>query len=214
MRKITENELPTDSYSNILIKSSLVSRYQRLSSALERTLIHCNQIHLEYESRKDELQERYQKEGYTAGLQLIFSQLTMMLDDYEQQHSTRIEKLKSLINDAVRTSFDDPVIVERIIYHIKRICKQQNIRKIIVPRTVQFKDDADLSDYIFTDGSDITLQGDKEAVRFQSTSLCQQWLEQAAVEMSSIDENINKIVPDFLYEMGQKLITLSHKRNK
>lgn len=214
MRKITENELPTHTYSNVLIKSSLVSRYQRLSLALERTLIHCNEIYLEYESRKDELRERYKKEGYTAGLQLFFSQLTTMLDDFELQHNTRIETLNTLVSEAVRTSFDDPVIVERVIYHIKRICSQQNVKKIIVPRTVQFKDNADLSDYILTDGSDITLQGDKEAVRFQSTSLCQQWLEQAAVEISSIDASIYQIVPDFLYEMGHKLIILSNRGDK
>lgn len=213
MRIITNKELPSDTYGNVLIKSSLVTRYRRLSSALEQTLNQCSDIHLEFESRKNELQENCKKEGYATGLHLFFSQLTIMLDDYEKQYNLHMDAFRSLMIEAVSTSFDDPVIVERIIYHMKRICSQQNMHKVIIPRTVQLPDGADKSNYLFTDSSHITIQGDKDAIRFQSTSLCQQWLEQAALEMADINENIHKIIPDVLYDIGHKLISLSNQKN-
>ncbi len=43
-----------------------------------------------------------------------------MLDDYEQQQSARMKLFEESVMDAVRNSFDDTVIVERIIYHIKK----------------------------------------------------------------------------------------------
>lgn len=213
MRIITSKELPADIYGDVLIKSSQVTYYRRLSSALERTLSQCSDIHFEFESQKNELQENCKKEGYATGLQLFFSQLTKMLDDYEQLYNSRMDTFRSLMIEAVGTSFDDPVIVERIIYHIKRICSQQSMHKVIIPRTVQLPDGADTSNYLFTDSSHITIQGDKDAIRFQSTPLCQQWLEQAALEMTEINENIYKIIPDVLYDIGHRLISLSNEKN-
>ncbi|CCG87057.1 hypothetical protein [Erwinia piriflorinigrans] len=213
MRLITSEELPAETHADVLIKLSQITRYRRLSSALERTLCQCSDIHFEFESRKDELQENYKKEGYATGLQLFFSQLTIMLDDYEQQYNLRMDTFKSLMIEAVSTSFDDPVIVERIVYHMKRICSQQNMHKVIIPQTVKLPAGADKSNYLFTDSSHITIQGEKDAIRFQSTPLCQQWLEQAALEMTEINDSIHKIIPDVLYGIGHKLISLSNQKN-
>lgn len=212
MRTITNKELPHCVYGHILIKSSVITRYRRMANALERTLNHCSEINFEYESRKNVIRENCEKEGFSTGLQLFFSQLIVMLDDYEKQQNARIEALRSLMVEAVETSFDDPDIVERIIYHIKKICCQQNIEKIIIPRTVQLPDGFDMPDYQFTDDNHITVQYDKEAIRFQRDPLCRQWLTHLETEMTTINNNINIIIPNVLNDIGWKLISLAEQK--
>ncbi|ADP12400.1 conserved uncharacterized protein [Erwinia sp. Ejp617] len=215
MRFISSKELPNGIYGNILIKSTLITRHRNMASALERTLSHCNKIRIECESRLIETRENCEKEGYSSGLQLFFTQLMNMLDDYEVQQNTRMASFEQSVIDAVQKSFDDMVIVERIIHHIKINCCQQNIKKIIVPRTVQLPDSVEMPNYQYTDDKHITVESEKEAIRFQSAPLCRQWLIHAENKMANINKDISKIIPDIFIDMGMTLVKLGEEnRNK
>ncbi len=214
MRFISSKELPHDIYGKILIKSTMVTRYRNMASALERTLFHCNKIRIESEAHLNETRENFEKEGFSLGLQLFFSQLITMLDDYEQQQSARMKLFEESVMDAVRNSFDDTVIVERIIYYIKKNCCQQNIKKIILPRTVQLPENIEMPHYQYTDDQHITVQSDKEAIRFQNAPLCRQWLVHAKNKTINVNQDISKLIPDVFIDIGLKLINLGEKNKE
>lgn len=209
MRTITHNELPQDLHRHTLIKFNERCRYRRMANALERTLNRCSEIYAEYESHTDTLRESCKKEGFTAGFTLFFSQILQTLNEFEECQNKRMDALRANLRSALESSLQDPVIVERIIHHLQEKSGQQKALKIIIPKGVQLPHDLDISNYQFCDHNHITIQNDMDSIRFPSESLCQQWLANAEQEITSLDKYIDSLIPNLLYSISKKLLTLS-----
>ncbi|MBN3264695.1 type III secretion protein [Pectobacterium brasiliense] len=213
MRTITKNELPQDFSKLTLIKSSERARYRRMANALESTLKRCSEIHEEYESHTIKLRENCEKEGFSTGFYLFFSQLLTMLDQYEKQQNSRMITMREHLVTALKSSLHDPVIVERIIHHLQEKCGHQKDLKIVIPKIIPLPDDVDTSHYQFTDDNHITVQNETEAIRFPSESLCWEWIHYADDEIDSLNKKINGIIPDTLSSIAAQLTLLCQKEN-
>ncbi|WP_224718549.1 type III secretion protein [Pectobacterium versatile] len=213
MRTITKNELPQDLSKLTLIKSSERARYRRMANALERTLKRCSEIHEEYELHTVRLRENCEKNGFSTGFHLFFSQLIMMLEQYEKQQNSRMATMRENLITALKSSLHDPVIVERIIHHLQEKCGHQKDLKIVIPKIIPLPDGIDTSHYQFTDDNHITVQNETEAIRFPSESLCWEWIHYADNEIHTLNKKINSIIPDTLTSIAAQLILLSQKEN-
>lgn len=213
MRTITIDELPEDLHRLVVIKSSERNRHQQMAMALERTLNRCSEMHAEYELQAAELREKFERQAFQSGFELFFSQLVTMLDEYQRQQQQRQALFRQHIATALSQSLHDPLIVDRIIHHLQEQCGHQEALRIVIPRAVELPDNADLSNYLFTDDNHITVQNDIAAVRFPSDTLCQTWLAEADEKSVDLNESINNLVPEMLRNLAEKLITISHQRS-
>ncbi|WP_168385276.1 type III secretion protein [Erwinia amylovora] len=212
MRIITSDELPRDFNKQILIKSNERNRHRSMATALEKTLNRCSEIYSEYELHTVELRENCAKEGFTTGFKLFFSQLTAMLDNYERLQEARIQSFRDNLHNALKSSLQDTVIVERIIHHLQGECGHQKPLKIIIPKSVQLQDNTDTSNYLFCEDNHITVQNDVDSIRFPSDSLCQQWLSAAEDQIVSSNKEIESLIPDLLSDIIIQLTELSEKK--
>ncbi|MGP3590885.1 hypothetical protein [Vagococcus sp. WN89Y] len=212
MRTISNDELPQDWHAQTLIKSSERSRYRQMATALERTLTRCSEIHAEYESQTVAIREYSEKEGFSAGFALFFSQVITLLDEYEKRQNARFNALRDNLNSALESSLHDPVIVERIIHHLQEKCGHQKALRIIIPKEVPLPVGADASNYLFSDDNHITIQTDTDSIRFPGGALCRQWLTQAENEITPMNENINTLIPELLHKLGNQLLDLSDNK--
>lgn len=202
---ISKSELPENYHSAKVIRSSERTRCQRMTSALERTLKRCNEMYAEYESHTVSLRKNSQKEGFTQGFELFFSQLFTFLEEYDKRQNRRLEDLRESIINSVKSSFHDTVIVQRILHHLHEQCGQQKPLRIIIPKQVNLPDGIDLSNYIFSDDSHITLQNDMDSIRFPSSAICQKWLDTADSSIIPRTENINELLPNLLNDINKKI---------
>ncbi|MEW5290498.1 type III secretion protein [Erwinia papayae] len=209
MRKIELSTLPPHPDSMTLIKSGERMQHKRMATALERTLSRCNEINAEYQQHTVLLRENSEKEGFAAGFELFFSQLLSMFDEYTQLQNARFAKFQHDLSTALKTSFYDPVIVDRIIHHLQEKIGHQKDLKIIIPHQVPLPDGVEISNYIFTHDDNITVQNDSAALRFPAEFLCNQWLNEARKGMHTASEKIHSLIPEKLEELGNKLIQLS-----
>lgn len=211
MRTITLDELPDDLQCQVVIKSSERSRHHRMASALERTLSRCSEVHAEAERRTAALRENYKKQAFQAGFTLIFDQLVLLLDEYQRQQIQRQAVYRRHIATALKKSLNDPMIVERIIHHLQEQCGHQKALRIIIPRAVKLPEGSDTSNYQFTDDNHITVQNDRDAVRFPCESLCREWLLNADENIAPLNDTINNLTPELLRDLAGKLIALSQQ---
>lgn len=212
MRIISIDEKSSNLQQSSIIKSRELSQHKRLGAALERTLSRCSEIHAEYELQTTRLREAAEKQGYTSGFKLFFSQLIDMLDEYERRQNERFSELRSNVIMAIKSSLHDPTIVERIIHHLHEKSGQQKALRIIIPHEVQLPSGVDLSNYHFTDDNHITVQNDMDAIRFPSEALCHQWLAQAESEICALNASIGSLIPEILNDIGNQLIALSNNK--
>ncbi|MCX8958726.1 type III secretion protein [Erwinia psidii] len=180
-----------------------------MATALERTLSCCNEIQTASRLHAIELKENSEKEGFAAGFQLFFTQLMMALDEYDKLQNQRFAKLQQDLGEALKNSFFDPVIVDRIICHLQEKIGQQKNLKIIIPRKVSLPKNIDESNYLFTDENSITVRDDYHAVRFPSETLCEKWLDEANLSMATSNNKINKLIPETLIRISDDLIKLA-----
>lgn len=212
MRTISNDELPQDWHKQTLIKSSERSRYRQMAKALERTLTRCSEIHAEYESHTVAIRENSEKEGFSAGFELFFTQIIAMIDEYEKCQKARFNALRNNLHDALASSLHDPVIVERIIHHLQEKCGHQKALRIIIPKEVALPAGADASNYQFSDDNHITIQTDTDSIRFPGGALCRQWLAHAENEIIPLNQNISTLIPELLQELGNQLLSLSENK--
>lgn len=211
MRTITLDELPDDLDCQVVIKSNQRNRHQRMASALERTLNRCSEIRAEAEQRTVALRETYKKQAFQAGFTLAFDQLVQLLDEYQRQQIQRQAAYRQHIAMALKGSLNDPMIVERIIHHLQEQCGHQKALRIIIPRTVKLPEGSDTSNYQYTDDNHITVQNDRDAVRFPCESLCREWLQNADENIAPLNDTINNLTPELLRNLAGKLIALSQQ---
>ena len=212
MRMISSNELPDDFEKLTIIKSGERNRYRRFSIALERTLTRCSEIRAEYEAHTVALREACQKEGFTAGFELIFPHFIQMLEEYEKLQNKRLDALRKNLIDALESSLHDPVIVNRIIHHLQEKCGHQKAIRIIIPKKVSLPADIDISNYQFSDDNHITVQNDIDSIRFPGELLCKQWLAYAENETSSLGMDIASLIPEMLHNIGMELLSLAEAK--
>lgn len=211
MRTITIDQLPEDLHRLVVIKSSELTRHQRMAVALERTLNRCSEINAEYELQAVKLRENCERQAFQTGFKLFFSQLMTLLDEYQRLQHKRQELFRQQIATALNQSLHDPMIVERIIHHLQEQCGHQKALRIVIPRAVKLPDGADISNYLYTDDNHITVQNDMDAVRFPSETLCRTWLQQADEKTAGLNETIKNLAPDMLSNLAEKLISMSHQ---
>lgn len=211
MRTVTIDELPDDLHRLVVIKSSEQTRYQRMSRALERTLNHCTEIHAEAERQTATLRDNCEKQAFQAGFELVFDQLVIMLDEYQRQQNKRQVAYRQHIATALKKSLNDPMIVERIIHHLQEQCGHQKALRIIIPKAVRLPEGSDTSNYQYTDDSHITVQNNRDVVRFPSDSLCREWLQHADEHVAPLNDTINNLTPNLLRNLAGKLIVLSQQ---
>jgi len=202
---ISKSELPENYHSAKIIRSAERSQCQRMASALERTLKRCNEMYAEYEAHTITLRKQSQKEGFTQGFELFFSQLFIFLEEYEKRQNSRLEGLRESIINSVKSSFHDSVIVDRILHHLHEQCGHQKPLRIIIPKQVKLPEGADLSSYTFSDDSHITLQNDRDSIRFPSSAICQEWLDSADKVTIARTEDINELLPRLLSDISNKI---------
>ncbi|WP_299999376.1 type III secretion protein [uncultured Cedecea sp.] len=204
MRMISGNNLPLNYHQHSIIKGKERDHYQRMAASLERTLARCNEMYAEYESHTVLLRENSQKEGFSMGFELFFSQLVDFLEDYEKRQKIRLTTFRSKLLSSIKESFNDTVIVERIIHNLQIQSGQHKPLRIIIPKTVKLPTGADDSNYILTDDNHITIQNDMDSIRFPIDSVCQQWLAESDESIHSLSQEIDKLSPDFLENIGQQ----------
>ncbi|UIA88061.1 type III secretion protein [Erwinia tracheiphila] len=209
MRVIDSSSLPDEVIATGLIKSKERKQHTRMTEALERTLTRCNEITDAYQKHTVQLRENCEKEGYTEGFQLFFSQLISMLDEYQKLQDERFEIFQENFNTSLKESFYDPVIVDRIIHHLQEKIGHQRNLKIIIPRRVPIPEGAEISNYRFTDDDNITVQNDSLAIRFPSEYLCTQWVNESMLNLKIINKKIHSLIPDTLEVIGQHLIAIA-----
>lgn len=212
MRTITIDELPDDLHRQVVIKSKERTRHQRMASALERTLNYCSEMHFEAERQMATLRENCEKEAFQAGFHLFFNQIVTLLDEYQRQQIERQVAYRQHIAATLKKSLNDTMIVERIIHHLQEQCGHQKALRIIIPAAVKLPEGVDASNYQYTHDSHITVQNDRDAVRFPSETLCQQWLQYADEHIAPLNNTINNLIPDMLRDLAGKLIVLSQQR--
>lgn len=212
MRTIISDELPQDFNKHTLIKSNERNRHRSMAAALERTFNRCNEIYTEYESHTVQLRENCKKEGFAAGFKLFFSQLQTMIENYDRLQEARIHSLRENLHNALKSSLQDTVIVERIIHHLEVKCGDQKPLKVIIPKSVHLNEDIDTSHYLFCEENHITVQNDVDSIRFPSDALCHQWLSDAEADTVSLNEDIGDLIPDLLSELVNQLTELSEKK--
>lgn len=83
-----------------------------------------------------------------------------------------------------------------------------------MPRTVQLPENIEMPHYQYTDDQHITVQSDKEAIRFQNAPLCRQWLVHAKNKTINVNQDISKLIPDVFIAIGLKLIKLGEKNKE
>lgn len=202
MRTIPESSLPPDFGQRDIIKVKERNHYQRMTSSLERTLSRCNEMYAEYEQQTITLRENSKREGFAEGFNLCFSQLIQFIEEYEKKQTERLNTLQSTLLSSIKSSFNDSVIVERIIHHLQVQCGQQKPLRIIIPRSVNLPEGADDSLYTFTDDSHITIQNDMDSIRFPVDSVCQQWMSQADSAVTSVTQQINTLTPAVIQQLS------------
>ena len=198
MRMISKDSLPQDFEKSDIIKVKERNHCQRMASSLERTLARCNEMYAEYEHQTVTLRENSKREGFTEGFSLFFSELIMFLEEYEQKQTQRLNILQDTVLRAIKSSFNDSVIVERIIHHLQVQCGQQKPLCIIIPRSVKLPENIDNSHYTLTDDSHITIQNDMDSIRFPVDSVCQQWMSQANNAVKPLTQEINTLTPEVI----------------
>lgn len=206
MRTIPVNNLPLNYHQYSVIKGKERDHYQRMAASLERTLARCNEMYAEYESHTLVLRENSQKEGFSVGLEVFFSQLMKFLDSYEKQQHIRLNTFRNTLFNSLKESFNDSVIVERIIHNLQVHSDQQKPLRIIIPKTVKLPEGIDNSNYILTDDSHITIQNDMDSIRFPIDSVCQQLIIDADNIIHSLSQNIDKLIPEFMDSINKESI--------
>jgi len=204
MRMIHNSNLPPYHHRYSVIKCKERNHYHRMAASLERTLTQCNEMYAEYESHTLILRENSQKEGFSVGFELFFSQLVTFLDDYEKRQNTRLTTLRTKLLSSIKESFNDTVIVERIIHNLQVQSGQQKPLRIIIPKTAKLPDGIDSSNYILSDDSHITIQNDMDSIRFPIDSVCQQWITESDNEIHSLSQEIDELIPAFIDSISQK----------
>jgi len=203
MRKISVNNLPSCYHNHSVIKGKERDHYQRMATSLERTLARCNEMYAEYESHTVVLRENSQKEGFSVGFELFFSQLIEFLDDYEKRQLVRLTTFRNKLLSSVKESFNDTVIVERIVHNLQVQSGQQKPLRIIIPKTARLPDGVEHSNYILTDDSHITIQNDMDSIRFPIDSVCQQWITEADNAITHLSHEIDKLIPALMNAIAQ-----------
>ena len=203
MRTISENNLPPNYQHLSVIKGKERHHYQRMATSLERTLARCNEMYAEYESHTVVLRENSQKEGFSAGLDLFFSQLVKFLDDYEKKQHNRLITFRSKLLNSIKESFNDTVIIERIIHNLQVQSGQQKPLRIIIPKTARLPEGIDHSNYILTDDSHITIQNDMDSIRFPIDSVCQKWISESDNTIHPLNDEIDKLIPTLMNNINQ-----------
>lgn len=206
MRTIPKNNLPLNYHRYDVIKGKERDHYQRMSASLERTLARCNEMYAEYESHTLILRENSQNEGFAVGLDIFFSQLIKFLDNYEKKQHIRLNTFRSTLFNSIKESFNDSVIVERIIHNLQVQSGQQKPLRIIIPKTVKLPEGIDDSNYIMTDDSHITIQNDMDSIRFPIDSVCQQWIIESDNTIHSLNQHIDKLIPAFMNSINKESI--------
>ncbi|SFN66102.1 hypothetical protein SAMN05216516_11332 [Izhakiella capsodis] len=211
MRTITIDKLPQDLHHQVIIKTGERTRYQRMAQALERTLSRCREINAENELQIIDLRKKCEKQGFEAGFQLFFSQLVTMIDEYQQKQNQRQEQFQQHVIKAINKSLNDPIIVNRIIHQLQEQCGLQKPLYITIPSSVKLPDGADTLNYQYTDDNHITVESDKDVIRFPSDSLCQQWLQHAEENVISLDDAIKSLSAEVLRDIARKLTDMSNQ---
>lgn len=204
MRMIPDSDLPPYHHQYSVIKCKERNHYHRMAASLERTLAQCNEMYAEYESHTLILRENSQKEGFSVGFELFFSQLVTFLDDYEKRQKVRLATLRTKLLSSIKESFSDTVIVERIIHNLQVQSGQQKPLRIIIPKTVKLPEGIDSSNYILSDDNHITIQNDMDSIRFPIDAVCQQWISAADNEINSLSQEIDELIPAFIDSISQK----------
>jgi len=204
MRMISKNNLPAYYHQYSVIKCKEREHYQRMTASLERTLARCNEMYAEYESQTVILRENSQKEGFLVGFELFFSQLIHFLNDYEKRQNARLTVLRTTLLNSIKESFNDTVIVERIIHNLQVQCGQQKPLRIIIPKSVRLPDGIDSSSYTLSDDSHITIQNDMDSIRFPIDSICQQWITESDNKIYPLSQEIKELIPIFMNKISQK----------
>ena len=206
MRTISENNLPLNYHNHSVIKGKERDHYQRMATSLERTLARCNEMYAEYESHTVVLRENSQKEGFSVGFELFFSQLVEFLDDYEKRQLIRLTTFRNKLLSSIKESFNDTVIVERIIHNLQIQSGQQKPLRIIIPKTARLPEGIVHSNYILNDDSHITIQNDMDSIRFPIDSVCQQWITEADSAIHSLSHEIDNLIPALMNTISQKYL--------
>lgn len=204
MRTISKNSLPLDYHNHSVIKGKERDHYQRMAKSLERTLARCNEMYAEYESHTVVLRENSQKEGFSAGFELFFSQLAEFLDDYEKRQRIRLKTFRNKLLGSIKESFNDAVIVERIIHNLQVQSGQQKPLRIIIPKTAKLPDGVDHSNYILSDDNHITIQNNMDSIRFPIDSICQHWITESDNSIHTLTQEIDKLIPAFIDSISEK----------
>jgi len=203
MRTILKDNLPLHYNQHTVIKGKERCHYQRMATSLERTLARCNEMYAEYESHTLVLRENSRKEGFSVGFELFFSQMLKFLDDYEKRQLTRLTTFQNQLLSSIKESFNDTVIVERIIHNLQVQSGQQKPLRIIIPKTASLPEGIDRSNYVLTDDNHITIQNDMGSIRFPIDSICQQWIAEADNTIHSLSHEIDKLIPEFMNVINQ-----------
>lgn len=206
MRTIPKNNLPLNYHQYDVIKGKERDHYQRMAASLERTLARCNEMYAEYESHTLVLRENSQNEGFSVGLDIFFSQLIKFLDNYEKKQNIRLNTFRSTLFNSIKESFNDSVIVERIIHNLQVQSGQQKPLRIIIPKTVKLPEGINNSNYIMTDDCHITIQNDMDSIRFPIDSVCQQWITESDNTIHSLNQHIDKLIPAFMDSINKESI--------
>lgn len=203
MRTIPKNRLPQFHHLRSVIKAKEMNHNQRMHNCLERTLARCNEMYAEYESNTVALRENSQKEGFRVGFELLFSQLIKFLEYYEQQQKIRMHSFKNNLFSSIHDSFNDSVIVERIIHNLQVQSGQQKPLKIIIPASAKLPDGIDESNYVRTEDNHITIQNDMDSIRFPTDQICQQWITNADHSIHPISKDIDHLISLFSKMLNQ-----------
>lgn len=201
MRTIPKSQLPPYQHLSV-IKCKERTHYHRMATSLESTLARCNEMYTEYESHTMILRENCQKEGFSVGFELFLSQLIQFLNLYENKQNTLLKCYRDKLLTSIKESFNDTVIVERIIHNLQVQCGQQKPLRIIIPKSVKFPIDADTTNYILSNDNYITIQNELDSIRFPIDSVCHQWITEADNEVLPLNNEMATLTPGFIAKMS------------
>lgn len=205
MRILSKNELPENYKDLKIIKSHDRDRCVKMNTLLERTLSRCNDMYAEYQLETNLLRENCQREGFSSGFDMFFSQLLQFIEQYSDLQNARLETLKESLTQSIKSSFNDTMIVERILHHLHEKCGQIKPLKIILPSNIRLSGHIDHSNFIFSNEENITLQTERDSIRFPISLICQQWMDKAESNIAIQDEYLEELVPQLLNNINKKI---------
>lgn len=214
MRIIPKDHLPDNFQDTTIIKKSTRNRCIKMHSILEKTLSRCNEMYSEYQSHTVQLRDRCQKEGFSLGFEIFFSQLLQFIDQYTSLQEARIKNLQESMHQSIKSSFDDTVIIERILHHLQEKCGQLKPLRVILPHTVKLDAHIDASNFTFSTEENITVQTDLDSIRFPISSIYQKWLDESIQSVDLQSEYLQELLPHLLLSMQRRISLLLDNHNE